>query len=464
MRILKKDIKAEVLKAQKGLDFCWNVLGEFKNAKDVNADLLSRFPRFQEVLAETIFNLHAMREKIVKEEKLLISKKKRYSPEWFKGRLRLLAAYKNRLDSIVNIGKALGDAYAYFFYQFDLPWLEEHLSHPPIINQTAGIGEKGELELIRNVKQLDGLFTLHHGITNILRYGDFSFVDLKQLRVVQIGELKTKKGDENTLELNLTVIRHTRIKVTEKTVFRDDSSLPKNRRGRQIKGIIDFLENIKKKNSDPDLKIYNDHYFEEINSIYKQTKTNCTKIQKVSSGLAFSASRFAKAGLFHKLFVRNQTSVVTREAESIQNTAMALMRKESKYNSLIYTQLLYNPDTSVKVFRGIVPLFWCPLNLQLLQKLYFLEFYMVVMFNPTHLIEQLQDMGFRVDSKYPRKETPKATHVIQYFDLFITYIVDFLLTESFVVDCINEFKKLPEDQQVNAIRIKMQQVIRLMPF
>ena len=61
--------------------------------------------------------------------------------------------------------------------------------------------------MIKNIKHIEGHFTLFHDITNTLRYGDFSFINLKTLKVEKIGELKTKKVDSQTLDLSLTFFK-----------------------------------------------------------------------------------------------------------------------------------------------------------------------------------------------------------------------------------------------------------------
>ena len=64
----------------------------------------------------------------------------------------------------------------------------DHIAAP--LAPTGIVGERGELEFVKNIKHLEGNLTLFHGITNMLRHGDFSFVDLQRLRITEIGELK----------------------------------------------------------------------------------------------------------------------------------------------------------------------------------------------------------------------------------------------------------------------------------
>lgn len=198
MRITRKIIEKAFLEAETNIEFCWEFLVDLKEFNVEDNDWANRLISFQDKLATTIFNLQSIRDSILLEEKGYVKNKKKYKIEWFKSKLRLLASFRDGIDNVVSLTKLLGDSYAYFFYQHDLELLSEHLSHQIVINHNAGIGERGELEFIKKIKHLEGHFTLFHGITNILRYGDFSFVNLKKLKVEKIGELKTSKVDDKS--------------------------------------------------------------------------------------------------------------------------------------------------------------------------------------------------------------------------------------------------------------------------
>ncbi len=458
MRIKQQELKDQFSKAEENFNYCWDLLVDLKESNIKDNDFAIRIISFQDKLVETIFALHKTRERIIAEEKLTIYNKSSYNFQWFEKRLKLLSIYKKGIDQVVNIGKALGDAYAYFFYQNDLHLLEEHLSHQKIVNSAAGIGERGEMEFLKQKKHIDGRLTLYHGITNILRYGDFSFVDLKAHKIIELGELKTKLLDENSIQLSLTLLRHNRIKISEKTTLLSKEDFSDSRKGRQMMGLIKFIENTQKKNDDISVRLQNKYYFEEINNLFKETRVNRTKTVQVSPGLAFAASRFSKSSLFKKIFFRDPSPVISKDENGIPDTVKRLMKTNSTANSIVVGQLLYNPDFADKNTPGTVPLFWYPLNLSLLRKLYFIESYIFSFFNPIHLIEEIQDLGFWVDSKYSNKK--KATTEksgIERFDLFVSYIVNFLQTESFVLDTINEIQKFPFDKKARKVLVKPQQ-------
>src|SRR5438046_7311545 len=120
--------------------------------------------------------------------------------------MKCLADYREGIKHVINIGKGLGDAYAYWFYRNDLELLEKQFTHNRMDSTLPETGAKGEFHFLKNIRHLDGNLCIYHGITNILRYGDFSFYDLKKHHVAEIAELKTKSLGGNQYQLALTAI------------------------------------------------------------------------------------------------------------------------------------------------------------------------------------------------------------------------------------------------------------------
>jgi hypothetical protein len=462
MRISKQRIKDAFSNAEKDLDYCWEVLISLKHIDKAQEKIGTGIILFQDKLAELILTLNKLRTQIIAEEKYTIKNKSNYNKNWFTSRLKLLASYKKGIDSIVNIGKALGDAYAYFFYRHDLQMLEEHLSHQRIVNSAAGIGEIGEIEFLKRLKHIEGDFTIYHGITNILRYGDYSFIDLKNHKVVRLGELKTKQISENELQFSLTLLQHKKIKKENINVnlSRDKSEKVGNRKTRQIDNLIDFLK-ASKQSTSTEYKLHNKSYFEEIEGLYKTTKANEVQCKKVSAGLAFSMFKFKKSKLYNKLYFSPKNSTVDKISSEIVETAKQLIKSNSKENSLILGQVLYNSDLSDKSTPGTLPFFWYPLSPNLLKKLYFLELNITAIFNPIHLISDIENLDIAVDSKYVKKEERMKgkKHFIQRFDLFISYIINHLLTENFVIDSLKEVLNNEHELKGKQVLIKPQQHI-----
>ncbi|ATP56248.1 hypothetical protein CPT03_07080 [Pedobacter ginsengisoli] len=461
MSITSKIIRSEFKKAEEAYEFCWDVLITMKT-RNMGKGSAVRLMAFQDKLATAIFELQRVRDMIILEEKAYVKNKSRYQFEWFKNKLQTLSKYKKAIDRMVNIAKDLGDAFAHFFYQFEHDLLNEHLSHEVVINHTSGLGELGELAFVKNIKHLNKEFPIYHGITNILRYGDFSFVDLRTLKISRIGELKTKQVDEKKLNGMLYIID--REKVNQKEAKqRLMEERPKDRRERQILGISKFLS-IEDKDPKIDGTIVNESYAIKIGELIDECPINGQLSKQLSPGLAFLCFRFKKASLFHKLLNR-EIDEVERELEKMFTTIVTkLVKSEEKRNSLIIGQLLHVDKKFDPCIPGTIPLFWTNMENKALKKIYFKDSHLISLFNPVHLILDVEKMGFQVDSKYshPPVRTPdKLFAVVQRFDLFIGYIIRHLMTEEFVLDFIREIQKSPYWGTNAKISMKPQQKIFL---
>lgn len=434
IQITKQLLKKEFSEAEKSFEFCWNILVMLKHPRKRKKGYESDLLIFQEKLANTIFQLYSVREQIIKLEKHYISNKSKYNYSWFNAKMKTLANYKTGVDYVANIAKSFGDAFAYFFYQKDIELFTEHLSHQRIVNYNAGIGERGELEFIKNVKHIQGNFILFHGITNVLRYGDYSFIDLKTLRTIGIGELKTKLINPEKINLTLTLIkRNPNLKKGKIHNSKDE----KDRRKRQLLNISNFLN--KEIESDKNVNLFVQNYSSNVESLIFKSKLKEAAYEKVSDGLAYACIKLKKTSIFNRVYCSN---FKTDSLHQATGTINSLVKKGSTINSIIMGQLLYNPDFTDKNTPGTVPIFWHPINHKALKKLYFGDCFVISLFNPAHLIETIEEMGFAIDSKYGREKlqfdsTPKKNSV-QYFDLFISYIMNFLMSEDFVIQSIKE--------------------------
>ncbi|MCC2600706.1 hypothetical protein [Sphingobacterium sp. FBM7-1] len=137
MKLTKKAVKNAFDKAEDKINICWGILIDIKEFKTKRTNLGTNIVEFQEKLAETIFDLHSIRDQIISEEKRIITNRSKYNRDWFLSKVRLLSKFKEGIDFIVNTIKALGDAFVYFFYQNDIDLLSKHYNHQRVINNTA---------------------------------------------------------------------------------------------------------------------------------------------------------------------------------------------------------------------------------------------------------------------------------------------------------------------------------------
>ncbi len=191
-------IRRIVREAEETFSVCWTILAEFKEGRPH-----SRLIELQGLLAETIFKLSAASAQMGAERNRLVARKTKLNRAWFRRRLKALASYQQVMEHTVSLGKSLGDALAWFFYQNDARLLEEHLSHPLARLMPTGTGGLAELEIARTIHHLEGKFILHHCVTTLLRIGDISLVENRPLRVISIGELKAGVPHGSTVDVDM---------------------------------------------------------------------------------------------------------------------------------------------------------------------------------------------------------------------------------------------------------------------
>jgi hypothetical protein len=91
--------------------------------KDIGQTIL----KFQPQLTDALARLESAYRFVKQEEKRLISKKPNYQFDWFKRRMATLASYTKAMNEWIAIGRAIGDGFAWIFYQNDRHLIDEHL-------------------------------------------------------------------------------------------------------------------------------------------------------------------------------------------------------------------------------------------------------------------------------------------------------------------------------------------------
>jgi hypothetical protein len=205
----RKEVRACIDDADWSFRTCWQTLISLKKAEGLDGHALLDF---QPVLASALFKLDDAYRRLVQYRGVLIQKKASYSPARFRLRMRALDQDRKALRSAIGVGRNLGDAFAWTFYQFDQPLLELHFKHPANPHTPPGIGGRGELEFIKQARPR-GFLMLYHGITNFLRIGDVSFFDPGSGRISGIGELKSKHVEPGKLIVRMHTISTNREKI-----------------------------------------------------------------------------------------------------------------------------------------------------------------------------------------------------------------------------------------------------------
>lgn len=425
---------------------CWDTLCALKQVR-INENFADSIFNFQIDLARFLFKIENLRQEIKNEEKRISSNKNKYDYNWFVKRLKTLSNYKKALFALTILGKSLGDAFAWWFYRFDLELLNEHSDHERTLHPPLGIGGTGELEFIDRFRHLQEKFVIYHGITNILRIGDVSFFDFRKNNIVSIGEIKTKESGLNLININLIMfgpksrkgfsVENKEAKKLEIDYF------DKERLGRQINTMIKALKVYDQPES-PIEKIEDKYHSKEVEKLFMISSSSKLSYLQVSDGLLLSAIK-TKSQNSKSKFLDN-VPFIQKEKDKIEGVSYLskITKKDSEYNSLIFGGLQYNEKGFNNFTRGSIPLFWMAINNDILKEIYFYEFQVFTLFNPIHLIEKIIEQGINIESNFYKngfsvKSQNKPYMKLESFDLFIPYIVNHLQTEQSVLSILRHF-------------------------
>ncbi len=445
--ISETDAKNVIEDAENTFNKCFDILVNIKHASKMSNELILDF---QPLLAECLYELMTFYQKLQDEKKYIISHKNVWEQEKFKELITHNAKYVKIVKETIEIGKTLGDAFAWIFYYQNREQLEMHFEHESTGLFVAGIGGKGEIEFIKKNQNINGLFVVYHGITNMLRVGDFSLYAIDR-GIVGVGELKSKQiGDK----INVTVNISSKVKISKffenqqtecsfeeniKKLQKDFPSLPK-----QIK-VQDSLMNAQKSNHSSDA--YADY---EYNIIEHMSPETSFALNADNSLLLYADWREGES-LFDFLVCNKQNSL----NEDFTKYVTKLKAINSPYNQFIVSEI----DT--KMFSHRIPVFWWKINDELCKKIYFKKVLILTIYNPAQIIQLFLDEGFEVtnfdkieDIKLEKISNDKRIEVgsIQMYTDLINH--NLMKTESVfstVKIVMNEFEngKIPTDTKIS---------------
>jgi hypothetical protein len=208
-----ENVKLVVSDTEKSLKDCWAKLVLLQSQGVSGKERFEALISFQPELLSTLVKLESFYNEVCEMERELFAKKA-IAKTIFKEESDRIARYKRLLDGIIDIGKSMGDAFAWLFYQENRALLKKHYAHQFIPRLPTRIGGQGEVEFIRQCQMFGRYFVLSHSITTFLREGDVSLIAPGAFRIAGIGELKTDKKTDT--EISTTIY------------FTGDRKFPKN--------------------------------------------------------------------------------------------------------------------------------------------------------------------------------------------------------------------------------------------
>ena len=428
---------------------CFDMLCALK--KEDHLAIQKLFSDFQPTLANAIFNIEAKRIDVINNEKGLIRNKERIGKSEFIEKIKKLAKYKEALQRTFYIGKSLGDAFAFFFYFNDRELLNKHLAKPEN-NIPISIGGRGEVEFITKTRQVGSQFLLYHGITNILRIGDFSLFDAKDWTISGLAELKTQHKEKGVLnitfsalgkkdKMKIPLIANEQNKDAVKPHQLDDFVLKKLKR--QMETIGDTFVEDKKKVSE-NRKIYSTYLPTALEECLANSAHALYNYVKADSGLIMMRIPFQGNSLHERLFIEEKLDSEKFDP-LITSLAKSILNSEGYHNNFEVSTILYSPQGKPRLQLGITPLFWHTISPALLKQIYFQEVGVITIFNPSFLMSKLAEHGFVYYSAISDKKIrlgkfmrdSETAWVIENFGFFKQLVKTFLQSEESIVQLFN---------------------------
>lgn len=392
----RKDLQALLMQVEQKYNECWEILASLKGGKPDK-----RLSSLQPTLCGALFDLSAQYRKIHQERQSLIARKDGLSASWFVKRQRTLSDQQRCLVEASAIGRAMGDAFAWFFYQNDLELLEQHARVPLNLHTPPGLGGIGEIEFVKGIKMYQGYMILYHGITTILRLGDVSLIDLSKPHVVGIGELKTVPLDPGSLKITMLLTTNRRIFPVDSTIAVSNKSITpdnlppsmKARLERQMERIGKAISPKKKHRSDEEIHQNLKTNVPELQNFIKTAPVSHFSYSQLEHGLLCIVFRQQKRSLYAKIF-SNQKVDYTEKLNGIEEKVRSLLLNGSPYNSIITGTLLYIRDSVPHFPLGTLPVFWWELDIKTIHRIIFQEYFVLTIYNPAHLIARFEKEGF----------------------------------------------------------------------
>jgi hypothetical protein len=322
--------------------------------------------------------------------------KAKLDPNWFVGRLKALDEYQTALRHAMGIGRALGDAFAWFFYQRSNQLLAEHLRSPRLVNFPSGSGGEGELAIVRKMPTFGGHLVIHHSVTSILRIGDISLVDISALEVVALGEVKSKREDETTFRGTLTVVAEQEIDI-DVTPGGDDENFERPEWiERKLRKQLRKMDRALAVQDAPESRAEtraSGTLTKRIVELADKAEPGMPAVQLIDPSLVAAVVRLPTCGLWKRL----TASLHELEAfDEIAQVATELFAHPSEWNGLYVVDPLFNDLGQPRFVIGTLPWMWTGTPLDVLRDFYLRRAVPIVLFNPAELVRGLQERGFKM--------------------------------------------------------------------
>ena len=382
--ILEKDVKREIDEAEAVFLKSFERLLILKHR---SGDIENAVLKFQPELAECLYGLMTFYRKLKAEARDLISRKTAYSRDKFSGLMAQNKKYMDMVKKTIEIGKSLGDAFVWLFYQSNLSELIKHFEHESTGLFVIGTGGLGEIEFIKHTPILNGCLVLYHGITSMLRIGDFSLYGFG-MGIVGIGELKSQKIGPK-IQVNAHIISKIpkmqfNDDVTEGAQSRVEDSeildLAPNIVDRLKKQLLAQEDALHKRKADVEINKVGRFEYNLINELEQSDM-----VLNEDKSLLLLATKSNYNGLFEVLNEEDG-----KLPDGLLSMAEQMILPNNSYNGIIIGKI----TTAMAYSRK--PILWWEILDNVCRDIYFGRLQISTVFNPAQMIQHYVDKGYSI--------------------------------------------------------------------
>jgi hypothetical protein len=401
-----KQIDRAISEAEQSFRDCWLKLMTLRKGGNDVGEMKSALVSFQPTLGTALYKLESLYNAVCKEASGLARRKSDFNPKWLRRRTQTLIGYKHLIQETVDVGKVLGDSFAWIFYKNSHELLRKHHEQQSNPHPPTGTGGRGEIEFVRRMPRLGRHFVLAHSITTFLRLGDVSFIDLEGYTVDAIGELKTKAEGDTKLLITLILVgpKPKRMELPQPPVNQSGESPPADplppqlleRLNRQLERMEGSFAPPDKNRMLPPFRIEDSPLnYSKLAELYRRSSEKTWGHIKADRGLLIVGLKRRGDSLYKRLTAKS-AAINNRNLSRVGQATKEILDSSLQDNGMHLGWLVYPPRGRYILQLGMQPVFWWRLGIDVIEALLFKRFMAMSIYNPAFLMSDLRSSGLEV--------------------------------------------------------------------